>query len=123
MNIRVIAAGLSCLVGALSLGQEILWVRLFSYASDSSPQSLGLVLSVFLLGVVFGSIHGKQLCEFHVSSKRDLLKASSRILIVSGVIDISAPFILSKMDNIIIPPLMLLFVFLTAATKASHRAW
>lgn len=57
---------LACLIAALSgfmaLSSEILWVRAFGYASESSPMSFGLLLGFYLAGVAAGSLAARGFC-------------------------------------------------------------
>lgn len=118
MKDRSLAIAVSFLAGATSLAQETIWIRVLSFTGNNSPQTISIVLAVFLLGIVSGSLLGKQFCS-HSGEHGYLWKKASLALVLSGFIDILAPVLLSMMDNIILMPLaMLLFVFLTSSTKA-----
>jgi predicted membrane-bound spermidine synthase len=54
---------LSCLVGYISLSQEILWVRAIAYATGGKPDVFGHVLGVFLMGIAFGSLFAQLLVK------------------------------------------------------------
>lgn len=49
----------SMMIGYISLSQEILWVRVFSFATENLPQSFSAVLTLYLLGIALGAIIGK----------------------------------------------------------------
>ena len=53
---------LAFFIGFLSLSQEILWVRVVTFAHQGVPHSFALVLAVFLFGVASGATAGKRLC-------------------------------------------------------------
>jgi spermidine synthase len=57
------AMGLALLAGFISLGYEIVWYRLYSYASGGPAQCFAYVLGAFLLGVAFGSLLSRNLCR------------------------------------------------------------
>jgi len=50
----------SALTGFASLGVETLWIRLAGFANGNTPQTFGLVLGVFLLGIALGALAGKR---------------------------------------------------------------
>lgn len=60
---RRLAWFLSFWTGFISLSEEILWVRIVSFASDSTPQAFALVLTAFLGGIALGALSGKRLSE------------------------------------------------------------
>ncbi|HEY3835431.1 MAG TPA: hypothetical protein VGL72_02615 [Bryobacteraceae bacterium] len=57
------AMGLALLAGFISLGYEIVWYRLYSYASGGPAQCFAYVLGAFLSGVAFGSLLSRNLCR------------------------------------------------------------
>ena len=63
MTITKKAIILSFLSGFLSLGLEVIWIRLFSFYGASLPQIFSLTLALFLLGIACGSLIGKNLCQ------------------------------------------------------------
>lgn len=63
MTITKKAIILSFLSGFLSLGLEVIWIRLFSFYGASLPQIFSLTLALFLLGIAYGSLIGKNLCQ------------------------------------------------------------
>lgn len=63
-NIRyVLILFISLVVGYISLSQEILWVRLISYATGGKATVFSLVLGFFLMGIALGSLKANQICE------------------------------------------------------------
>lgn len=53
---------LSFMVGFLSLSQELLWVRVVSFAQGGTPMAFGFVLSLYLIGIAAGAVVGKYFC-------------------------------------------------------------
>src|SRR5947209_1533611 len=83
------ASLLSFSTGFLSLSQEILWIRLFSFANHTLPQSFAYVLMVYLVGIALGAGIGKRLCN----GSRDLWAASGGVLLAAGLIDAGSPWL------------------------------
>ena len=83
------ARGLSFSVGFLSLSQEILWVRLVSFATGGLPQAFGYVLGSFLVGIALGAIVGKRFCE----RSSDLLRDAGLVLVFAGLVDLALPWL------------------------------
>lgn len=54
---------LSALTGAIALAYEILWARLYSYATGAVSNSFGLMLGSYLLGIGLGSLLAGRICE------------------------------------------------------------
>lgn len=54
---------LSGMVGYISLSQEIIWVKIISYASGGTPDVFAYILTFFLFGIAYGSLVAKKLCE------------------------------------------------------------
>ena len=81
---RHLALLLSFSVGFLSLSQEIIWVRLVSFAQGGRPQAFSLVLAAFLAGIALGAIVGRRLCR----TSTDLPRAAGMVLFVAGAVDL-----------------------------------
>jgi spermidine synthase len=56
----VIAAGLC---GFISLSYEIVWYRVYSFASGSNARAFALLLAAYLEGVAFGSLFSRPMCQ------------------------------------------------------------
>lgn len=54
---------LSFLSGFLSLGIEVIWVRIVSFAANSVPQAFSFTLAFFLTGIAIGAWLGKKICK------------------------------------------------------------
>ncbi|MDO4764300.1 MAG: fused MFS/spermidine synthase, partial [Flavobacteriaceae bacterium] len=77
---------LSFLGGFLSLGLEVIWIRLFSLYSSSIPQAFSLILALFLLGISFGSLIGKKVCQEGKAN----LDYVGKIFLLSALLDVVA---------------------------------
>lgn len=84
----VAARLLSFLTGFLSLSQEILWMRIVSFAYAGAPQAFGLVLAIYLAGIGVGAAIGKLFCQ----GRTDLFKVSGYVLLIAGVFDLLLPW-------------------------------
>ena len=58
-----VAMLLAAASGFLSLCYEIVWYRLYSFASEGTAQCFAFVLGAFLAGIAFGSLLGRRLCR------------------------------------------------------------
>jgi spermidine synthase len=77
-----LAAGLC---GFISLSYEIVWYRVYSFASGSSARAFALLLAAYLEGIAFGSLLSRPICE-KVSAKRSsgALIAISRFILAAN---------------------------------------
>lgn len=118
-NMRNLAWLTSFLVGFVSLGQEILWIRISGFANGNSPQNFAMVLSLFLLGIVLGSLKGKSICQ-GASNLMEIRRNGSVVLVVSALIDFSSPFVVIQFggESIWLALVMALLILSSAATKA-----
>jgi spermidine synthase len=87
MSAVAFARVLSFCVGFLSLSQEILFVRLSSYAYESLPSAFAFVLVFFLLGIALGANAGKRIC----ARGGDLRLAGGRVLLAAALFDALVP--------------------------------
>lgn len=77
---------LSFLGGFLSLSIEVIWIRIFTFQTSSLPQAFSLTLAVFLLGIAFGSLIGKRVCQ----EGRATIDYIGRVFLFSALIDVIA---------------------------------
>lgn len=75
---------LSFIIGYISLSQEILWVRLASYATGSKSTVFGNVLGCFLVGIALGAWHAKNICERYDKDK--LINLTGSLLVAASVV-------------------------------------
>src|SRR5579883_1071016 len=69
---------LSALAGFISLCYEIVWYRLYSFATGTNPKSFAFVLGAFLAGIAFGSLLSRRLCR--IDTTRGLAQIGGLIL-------------------------------------------
>ena len=71
--------------GFLSLAQEIIWMRLISFAGMTVPQTFSYTLALFLLGIAVGATIGKAICK-----KNNFIQLSflGNIFIIAAIIDL-----------------------------------
>ena len=73
---------LSCVVGFISLSQEILWVRIIGYFTGYKATVFGNILAFFLMGIALGSLKARSLIKKYESRFFSLL---ARILLISAI--------------------------------------
>lgn len=54
---------LSAIAGFISLCYEIVWYRVYAFATGTDPKSFAFVLGAFLAGIAFGSLLSRRLCR------------------------------------------------------------
>ncbi|WP_313174503.1 hypothetical protein [Stenotrophomonas sp.] len=108
--------GLAFIVGAASLIQEILWVRLAGFATGGLPEVFGIVLGLYLIGVAAGAYFGRRLCVTDMCAVR---RSAVIVLCVSVVFDFTVLFIFVRAIGVmpVVVALMPL-VFIGAALKS-----
>lgn len=87
---KYFAWSISLLVGLMSLGQEMLWFRVFSFIMGGQPFAFALVLVFFLLGIAYGAKRGKMMCTRY----SDLFFVGGIVLTIAGFTGIMIPFII-----------------------------
>lgn len=108
--------GLAFLVGAASLIQEILWIRLASFATGGLPEVFGIVLGLYLIGVAAGAYFGRRLCVADLGAVR---RSAVIVLCVSVVFDLAVPFVFVRAIGVMPVVLALMpLVFVGAALKS-----
>jgi spermidine synthase len=69
---------LSAVAGFISLCYEIVWYRLYSFATGTNPKSFAFVLGAFLAGIAFGSLFSRRLCR--IDTTRGLAQIAALVL-------------------------------------------
>lgn len=77
--------------GFCSLSLEIAWVRLYSFANQSTPQAFGFVLAVYLLGIAVGAQWGKRICRLH--DRPGIERVSLLVLCLAAVVAVVVPWV------------------------------
>jgi predicted membrane-bound spermidine synthase len=109
---------LSFLMGFLSLSQEILWVRMASFAYGGAPQAFGTILALYLLGIALGASWGKRYCKgvhnlFHIAAGVLLFAALMDVVMPWLVVNAFKEGVVGRGTN-----MMMVCVLLTAALKS-----
>ena len=81
---------LSFLGGFLSLSLEVIWIRLFGFSAFSIPQAFSFTLALFLLGIAFGALIGKNICQQGKAS----IDVVGKVFFISAVFDCIAIFLI-----------------------------
>lgn len=69
----------------VSLSQEMLWMRVVSYATGGSPSVFAHVLGVFLVGVALGALAAEKLCERGFGQRLSPAGLTGWTLVISAV--------------------------------------
>lgn len=119
MSWRLIATLTSFAVGFVSLGQEILWLRIVSFANGNTPQTFSLVLCLYLLGIALGAWLGKRICS-DAPTLPTLAKRGAWVLAGSAAVDLASPSVVIALhDSLFIMPVIAALILTTAASKAA----
>lgn len=103
---------LSFCTGFISLSEEILWVRIISFAFESTPRAFALVLTSFLGGIALGALVGKQLSERQKATPA----TAASILLLSGGLLLVLPSIVTEISQHAFSTLLMLLLILLSAT-------
>ncbi len=107
---------LSFCTGFISLSEEILWVRIVSFAFESTPRAFALVLTAFLGGIALGALLGKRLSE----RKRATPETAGVLLLLAGGLLLALPLIIpTVVQHDFATFWMLLLILLGAALKGT----
>ncbi len=60
LRIALVVGGLS---GFIPLSYEILWIRVYGFATEGEPQSFGFLLSAYLTGLALGALFARNYCD------------------------------------------------------------
>lgn len=75
------AIALAAMAGFLSLCYEIVWYRLYSYATSGPAECFAFVLGAFLMGIAFGSLLSRRMCQSGSDVTRMLRSISSLLML------------------------------------------
>jgi len=79
-----VAAALAAVTGFISLCQEIIWYRVYSFASGGSAKSFAYVLAAFLAGIALGSLLARRICGDSPESITVLLLRRIALLVITA---------------------------------------
>jgi predicted membrane-bound spermidine synthase len=77
---------LAAAAGFISLCYEIVWYRLYSYASGGPAQCFSYVLGSFLLGIAFGSLLSRRICTRASSDLARLARYIAVLVLFSNLL-------------------------------------
>lgn len=107
---------LSFCTGFISLSEEIIWVRIISFAFESTPRAFALVLTAFLGGIALGALLGKRLSERQQATP----VTAACLLLLAGVVLIGLPSAIAlTAQHGLATFWMLLLILLGAALKGT----
>jgi predicted membrane-bound spermidine synthase len=81
-----LALALAAIAGFISLCYEIVWYRLYSYASGGPAQCFSYVLGSFLLGIAFGSLLSRRICTQASSDVARLARYIAVLVLFSNLL-------------------------------------
>ncbi|MCQ3827972.1 hypothetical protein HXX02_00795 [Microbulbifer elongatus] len=105
---------ISFIVGLISLGEEIVWVRIVSFLGQSVPQTFAFVLFCYVLGIALGALFGARLAKKCI----DELRTVSLLLGVSGCVVVVSPWAVAEIYS---KQKFLILVGLLIATGAALK--
>lgn len=106
---------ISFFAGFLSLAQEILWMRLISFAGMSVPQTFSYTLALFLTGISIGAIVGKNICK----GKENIeISVIGNVFFVASIVDLLLIcFIYYSVDTVNVVVLLGFFVLICSTVR------
>ncbi|MBZ5595686.1 MAG: fused MFS/spermidine synthase [Acidobacteriia bacterium] len=114
-----VAATLAAITGFISLCQEIVWYRVYSFASGGSPKSFANVLAAFLAGIALGSLAARRICRDTPGAPL-LLRRIAVLVVAANLLGfLTVPlvaFAVRYVDAVITLPLIALTAGLLGAT-------
>jgi predicted membrane-bound spermidine synthase len=81
-----LAVALAAVAGFISLCYEIVWYRVYSYASGGPAQCFSYVLGWFLLGIAFGSLLSRRICTQASSDVARLTRYIAVLVLFSNLL-------------------------------------
>jgi spermidine synthase len=78
--------GIAAASGWISLSYEILWFRVYSFASGGSPTTFGLLLGFYLAGLAIGANLSRLLCRTSSITKQRQLERFAVVVFVANLI-------------------------------------
>lgn len=67
LRIAIVVATVS---GFIALSYEIIWIRVFTFSTEGTPESFGFLLSAYLTGLALGALFARAYCEPTDEQKR-----------------------------------------------------
>ena len=80
------ALSLSAIAGFISLCYEIVWYRLYSFASEGLAEGFAFVLGSFLCGIAFGSLLTRKLCNEAPTNLRRFARSIGLLVLLANLL-------------------------------------
>ncbi len=77
---------LAAATGFLSLCYEIVWYRVYSFATAGPAQCFAFVLGAFLAGIAFGSLLSRRLCQRNSADLERLARSIAVLLVTANLL-------------------------------------
>lgn len=118
MKLHRLAWLVSFLTGFASLSLEVIWLRIMSFAEGNTPQTMSLVLGLYLLGIVGGAWMGRRITT---DRTEDAIRMHAGLTLgASAVVDGLTPVLLIlSTTSVWTMPLMMMLILFSASTKAA----
>jgi spermidine synthase len=85
---------LAAISGFIALGYEIVWYRLFSWASGTNPKTFACLLGSYLAGLAVGALAVQRCCSL-VRAATDHLRFTGTTLVIGNMVAVGVPLMLS----------------------------
>ena len=59
----IIAIVVATLSGFIALSYEILWIRVYGFATEGEPKAFGFLMSAYLTGLALGALFARVYCK------------------------------------------------------------
>ena len=111
-----LACGIGALGGYIALSYEILWVRVYNFATEGRPESFGLLLAAYLAGLAAGSLFAGRLCSRAGAGQgRDCFRAGAFFVLANVAAYLAIPLSAMLVADYERSPDWMLWVFAVAA--------
>lgn len=82
LPLSIIVAALS---GFIALSYEIVWVRVYGFMTEGTPESFGYLLGAYLAGLALGAFVARSLCRGGTGGRRDPLYALGWLMFAASI--------------------------------------
>ena len=82
----LLACVVATLSGFIALSYEILWVRVYTFATESPPEAFGLLLAAYLIGLAVGALAAGQYCRRATSGHLRQLQVAGGVFVLANLL-------------------------------------
>jgi spermidine synthase len=114
-----LAAALAAITGFISLCQEIVWYRVYSFVTGGSPKTFAHVLAAFLAGIACGSLVARRVCTSEAKAGALLRRVAILVMCANLLGFLTAPlvaFAVRHVDYVMTLPLIAVTAGLLGST-------